>query len=74
MKIKNESGATDVCISINDVPDLKFLKNKYIGLQAWYESETCYKIEIILKKGKILTEYNSLEKWKTILKLIHEEL
>lgn len=73
-EITNDSGATEVCISINNIPHLKFVKSKYICLQSWYESKHCFMIEIHLKGSTLKLEYNSLEKWEKILKLISEEV
>ncbi len=72
--IADKSGATDVCIEINSIPHLKFLKRKYIGLQAWYESKNDFRIEIYLEGATITTEYNSLEKWKFVLKFINDQV
>jgi len=72
--ISDESGATEVCVLINGIPHLKFIKKKYIGLQAWYESKNDFKIEIYLEGAIITTEYNSLEKWKTILNIINAQV
>lgn len=73
-KITDNSGATDVCILINDIPHLKFIKEKYLGLQAWYVSSVDFKIEIYLKGTVIKVEYNSLEKWETVLKIINKQV
>lgn len=73
-EISDGSGATDVCILINGIPHLKFLKRKYIGLQSWYESKNDFRIEIYLEGTIINTEYNSLEKWKTVLEIINAQI
>mgnify|MGYP003440852097 FL=1 len=73
-EIVDDSGATSVCISINGIQHLNFLKRKYIGLQSWYESKNDFKIEIYLDGAIILLEYNSLEKWQAILKIINEQV
>lgn len=68
------SGATEVCILINQIPHLKFLKKKYIGMLSWYESKTDFRIEIYLKGCTLKTEYNSPEKWKSILNIINAQV
>lgn len=73
-EIADNSGATSVCISINGIQHLKFLKEKYIGLQSWYVSKNDFKIEIYLEGTTILLEYNSLEKWQAILKIINDQV
>lgn len=72
--ITDDSGATEVCILINGIPHLKFSKKKYIGLLSWYESKVDFKIEIYLDGVTILTEYNSLEKWKQVLDIINQQV
>lgn len=72
--ITNESGATHVDIHINGISHISFLKKKYIGRLAWYESKNDFKLEIYLKGKTILTEYNSLEKWKSVIDIIKEEV
>lgn len=73
-EISDDSGVTDVCISINNIPHLKFQKRRYIGLQSWYVSKNDFRIEIYLEGATILTEYNSLDKWKAVLKIINEQV
>lgn len=45
-----------------------------LQLQSWKKSKTSYWIEFTTKTGVILCEYNSLEKWKTILRLLDENI
>lgn len=72
--VTDDSGATDVCILINGLPHLKFLKSKYVGLQSWYASKVDFRVEIYLKGSTIKTEYNSLEKWKAVLEIINNQV
>lgn len=72
--VTDASGATDVCIHINGIPHLKFLKKKFLGFLSWYESSVDFKLEIYLKGQTILTEYNSLEKWKAVLDIINKQV
>ena len=73
-EITDESGPTEVCIFINGIPHLKFIKRKYIGLQTWYESKTDFRLEIFLEGAIIRTEYDSPEKWKSVLKIINDQV
>ncbi len=73
-EILDESGTTNVCISINGIPHLNFLKRKYLGFQSWYESINDFKIEVYLEGITINLEYNSLEKWKTVLNIINSQV
>lgn len=72
--VTDDSGATNVCILMNGVPHLNFLKDKYLGFQAWYESSVDFKLEIYLKNHTILAEYNSFEKWKSVLNIIKSQV
>lgn len=68
------SGTTDVRILINGIPHLKFLKSEYLGILSWYVSKSDFKIEIYLKGSTIKTEYNSFEKWKSVLDIINSQV
>lgn len=70
--IEDKSGAVEVCVFINDILHLKFLKKDFVGILTWYESKVCFKIEIYTKYNTIKTEYNSIEKFKSILKILNE--
>jgi hypothetical protein len=72
--VTDESGATGVCIFINGIPHIKFLKKQYVGILSWYESDVDFRIEIYLKDTTIKTEYNSLEKWKSVLDIINKQV
>jgi hypothetical protein len=72
--ITDESGATNVCIFIDGIPHIKFSKKKFIGVLSWYESKTDFRIEIYLKGATISNEYNSLEKWKSVLDIINDQV
>ncbi|MES2287581.1 MAG: hypothetical protein V4547_17940 [Bacteroidota bacterium] len=73
--VTDDSGATEVCILINGIPHIKFTKEHYRGLQAWYISKVDFKIEIYLTDGVIIkAEYNSLQKWESVLKLINQQV
>lgn len=72
--ITNESGATHVDVHINGISHVSFIKNKYIGRSAWYESKNCFKLEIYCKGKTILLEYNSFEKWESIINIIKLEI
>lgn len=52
----------------------KISKKKYLGILSWYASDVDFKIEIYLKGAIIKTEYNSIEKWKTVLKIINDQV
>lgn len=73
-KITDSTNGPCFCICINGIPHIQFKKNKYIGMQSWYESKNDFRIEIYLKGCTIKTTYNSFEKWKTILNIINSQI
>lgn len=72
--ITDGSGTTEVCILISGIPHIKFMKDKYLGLTSWYNSKTDFKIKIYLKGCTIMAEYDSVDKWKTVLNIINEQV
>lgn len=48
-------------------------KDKLLGIQSWIYDEK-YLIEYTLIGNTIESEYNDIEKWKYILKLLNENL
>lgn len=64
-------------IYINDILHLVILIKNYNGIQSWYEGDKkrIYYIEVSFKEGEpILIEYSDFDNWKTILKLIDNNL
>ena len=57
---------------INDNLHLSISKNELVGIQSWVENAK-YSIEYYLKDKDIITEYDDIEKWKTILKILDKE-
>lgn len=75
MDIKLKIKGTNVKIYINDLLHLSFVQSEYRGVQSWKEGTNWYCIEYYFKDSKpIKCEYDSFEKWKTILELIDKEL
>jgi len=62
--------AYTISILINGVPHVSIKKDELIGIQSWIEHETLYFIEFTLRSGLIETEYDSKEKWLSVLKLL----
>lgn len=49
------------------------VKQKYLlGLQAWVDRPGWYVIEFTLRRNVMKVEYNTFEKWNTVLKLLEE--
>lgn len=59
-------------IYFNDVVHLAFDYTNISSMQTWVNSNV-YTIEIKLKDGNnILTQYNDIGKWKSVIKIIEE--
>ncbi len=69
-----KSDPLDLRIYINDIIHFYIDKSKLVSIQSWYETKTSFKIEISTTSGDVRLEYNNKEKWKTILKLIDENI
>lgn len=64
-------------IYINDLLHLEIRMANHDGMQSWLEGSKTqmYFIEFYRKEGKsILLEYEDIENWKTILKIIDEKM
>lgn len=61
-------------VYINDLLHLAVLKSEIRGVQSWITLDEPtgfpYVIEFYMKKGQIKLEYDKIEKWEEILKLI----
>ncbi len=61
-------------ILINGLPHLIIEKPEKIMFHSWNDSpRQCY-IEFITSNGKIKLEYDSIDKWKQILKALNDNL
>lgn len=62
-------------IYINDILHLKFKEREFLGIQSWKEGKELFCIEYYFQNDQvILSEYDEMEKWIEILKLIEKEL
>ena len=64
-------------IYINGLLHLEIRMNNHDGVQSWYEGskKKMYFIEFYRKEGNpILLAYDEYENWKTILKLIDDNI
>lgn len=79
MENKYSIKVEDNCIKlyINDLIHVAIKKPDFVGYTSWIigfqEPTRKYCIEFITKDQDILTEYNDIKKWKTILKLLDRE-
>lgn len=76
-KITIKRNYSNVRIYINGILHLSAVLVNYNGIQSWYEGDKnrIYFIEISFKEGEpILLEYTNFDNWKTILKLIDDNI
>ena len=64
----------DLRIYINGILHFILEKEEFVLLQSWYMNKTDCRITIYAKTRDIALEYNSVEKWKTVLKILDENL
>ena len=60
-------------IRINGLLHLSFLQEEFVGIQSWikgYDVDRKYFVEITTKTTTITSEYDNLDKWTSILKLL----
>lgn len=70
MDVKVELKGDVFKIYINDLIHL-YICEPIISFQSWSEQNKFYKIQYKTKNQTILTEYDCLEKWTTILKQLN---
>ena len=70
MDVKVELKGDVFKIYINDLIHL-YICEPVISFQSWSEQNKFYKIQYKTKNQTILTEYDCLEKWTTILKQLN---
>lgn len=60
---------------IDDLMHLYIKRVDLIGIQSWVDYNSGYYcIEYTLKNRDILTEYDDITKWKSIVKLLEEKI
>jgi len=67
IKIKGD----EVSIFIDSILHLK-IRDRITLIQSWKHENSWYKIEIQTKNNTTTLEYDSLDKWKEILKLLED--
>lgn len=67
IKIKGD----EVSIFIDNILHLR-IKDRITLIQSWKEENSWYKIEIQTKNNTTTLEYDSYDKWKSILKLLED--
>ena len=74
MKIKIETGHYYFKILIDELPHVVIDAKEFKGFHSWRDSDTLCCIEFITRTNKIKVEYDSVEKWKAVLKELNESL
>lgn len=74
MNIKVEPGHYYFKVLIEGLPHVCIETRDFKGFHAWSDSETFCCIEWITRTNKFKTEYDSIDKWKEILKALNENL
>ena len=65
----------DLRIYIDGILHVHLLSDRYVGMQAWIESNTKYCIEITVSKGKnIKMEYENKQTWLDVLELLDKNM
>lgn len=49
-------------------------RKEFVGINSWYDCDTMCVIEYVTKTNTIRTEYDNIEKWKSVLKELNENL
>lgn len=74
-KITCKTGPVDIRIYFDEILHLHIDKTDLICIQSWYMTKTDYRIELYFKEGNpVILEYDSMEKWKSVLKLFDEHI
>ncbi len=63
-----ELGHDAIVIRFHGLIHLHLRRSKYIGFQSWMQGEKNYLIEYSMDGGSVLCEYDSREKWETIIR------
>jgi len=74
MKVTVEVGHYYFKVFIDGVIHVCIDRKQFTGITSWYDCETQCSIEWITKTNRFKTEYDSVEKWKQVLKAINDNL
>lgn len=73
MKITSDSKGESLKIYIDGILHLSLIIQD-LQIQSWRKTRDWFIIEFKTSKGIITSEYNDIEKWKSVLKIIDEIL
>jgi hypothetical protein len=54
-------------VMIGDLCHVRLDRQRFVGFQSWREGPCRFCIEYTLQGGDILTEYDTIEKWRAVL-------
>ena len=74
MKVDVKLNFYDIRVMVNGLPHVVIDRREYVGYQSYFENETKCTIEFYTKTNVIVCEYDSIEKWKKILKALNDKL
>ena len=74
MKVEVQINHYDIRVLIGGLPHLYILRKEFVGLQSWNDDESMFVIEFYTTHNKIRAEYDTKEKWLSVLKAINSKL
>ncbi len=74
MKVEVKLKHYDYRILIGGLPCVYIPRKKFRGFQSWADDEGFFVIEFYSGKRKITTEWDTKEKWISVLKELHKKL
>ena len=74
MKVSVEIGHYYFRLLIDGVLHVCIDRHEFVGVSSWYDCETRCSIEWVTKTNTFRTGYDSVDKWKAILKAVNENL
>jgi len=74
MKVEIITGHYYFKVLIEDFPHVVIDRKEFIGIASYTDCESLSVIEFITKTNTIKTEYDSVDKWKQILKELNDNL
>lgn len=70
MTVTKKFGNTFMSIYIDEYLHVSFLYGNLNGIHSWMDSNTSCFIELYLTGGNIKLEYDTIDKWKAVLKIL----
>lgn len=74
MKVTVEVGHYYFKVFIENTLHVCIDRHEFVGISTWYDCETQCSIEWVTKTNSFKTEYDKVEKWKTIINAVNDNL